>query len=139
MTPSRPSKNKWSITKFCSVTNGPRHENNCLWGFTNKTGADHPAHPRSLVSAFVIRFYESTIYRLATDEISIFWLVSVAEEYVLKLPLSETPKKGFLATRPKLNPHKSHLPFTDEDDCAGMQCAAGLQCVDGINAYRCVN
>ena len=27
-------------------------------GFVNNTGADQPAHPRSLISAFVIRFFE---------------------------------------------------------------------------------
>ena len=36
----------------------------CLWGFTNKTGADQPAHPRSLISAFVIRLMESIILDL---------------------------------------------------------------------------
>ena len=41
-------------------------------GFANNTGADQPAHPRSLISAFVICFEESTICRHATDEISIF-------------------------------------------------------------------
>ena len=40
------------------------------------------------------------IFNLATDEISIFQLVSVAEETGLKLTLLEIPKKGFLATRP---------------------------------------
>ena len=40
------------------------------------------------------------ICKLATSEISIFYLVSVAEETGLKLALSETPKTGFLATRP---------------------------------------
>ena len=38
-------------------------------GVVNNTGADQPAHPRSLISAFVIRF---TICKLATSEISIF-------------------------------------------------------------------
>ena len=42
----------------------------------------------------------STIWKLATGEISIFYLVSVAEETGLKPALSETPKTGFLATRP---------------------------------------
>ena len=37
---------------------------------------------------------------LATGEISIFELVSVAEETGLKLALSETPKTGFLETWP---------------------------------------
>ena len=50
----------------------PQHEKTCLKGFANNTGTDQPAHPRSLISAFVIRFLESIICKLATDEISIF-------------------------------------------------------------------
>ena len=57
-------------------------------------------HPRSLISAFVIRFLESIIRKLASGEISLFQLVSVAEEAGLNLALSENPKTGFLATRP---------------------------------------
>ena len=75
-------------------------EKTCLRGFANNTGADQPAHPRSLISAFVIRFCESIICKLATCEISIFQLVSVAEETGLKLALSETQKTGFPTTRP---------------------------------------
>ena len=41
-------------------------------GVVNNTGADQPAHPRSLISAFVIRLLEGTIYKLATGAISIF-------------------------------------------------------------------
>ena len=51
---------------------GPRREKTCLRGFANNTGADQPAHPRSLISAFVIRFWESIICKLASGEISIF-------------------------------------------------------------------
>ena len=40
-------------------------------GFANNTGANQPALPRSLISAFVIRFLESNICKLATDEIAI--------------------------------------------------------------------
>ena len=41
---------------YCGSTlNGPRREKTCLRGFGNNTGADQPAHPRSLISAFVIR------------------------------------------------------------------------------------
>ena len=46
-------------------------------------------------------FFESTIFYLESGKISIFKLVSVAGETGLKLALSETPKTGFLATRPK--------------------------------------
>ena len=44
----------------------------CLWGFANITDSDQPAHPRSLISAFVIHFVVIIICKLATGEISIF-------------------------------------------------------------------
>ena len=69
---------------------GPCHENTCLQGL-----------PRSLISAFVIHLLESIISRLATSEISILQLVSVAEEAsCLNLTLLETRRQGFLTTRP---------------------------------------
>ena len=40
---------------------GPQCEKTCLRGFANNTGADQPAHPRRLISAFVIRLLQSTI------------------------------------------------------------------------------
>ena len=54
--------------------NEPHREKTCLLGFVNNTGADQPPHPRSLISAFVIRFLENSIFfcKLATGEISIF-------------------------------------------------------------------
>ena len=79
---------------------GPRCEKTCLWWFVNNKGADQPGHLRSLISAFVIRFMESIIGKLATGEISVFKLVHVAEETVLKLALSETLKTDFVAMRP---------------------------------------
>ena len=51
---------------------GPRREKTCLRGFANNKGADQPAYPRSLISAFVIRLLETIISALATSEISIF-------------------------------------------------------------------
>ena len=50
----------------------PQCEKTCLRGFGNNTGADQHAQPRRLISALVIRFLESIICNLATDEISIF-------------------------------------------------------------------
>ena len=41
---------------YVLITFGPRREKTCLRGFANNTGADQPAHPRSLISAFVIHF-----------------------------------------------------------------------------------
>ena len=43
-----------------------------LRGFANNKGADQPAHPGSLISAFVICLYGSIICRLAMSKISIF-------------------------------------------------------------------
>ena len=67
---------KFSISKVqnCRIvlSYGPRREKTCLRGFANNTDADQPAHPHSLISAFVIRFLESTICKLGAGEISIF-------------------------------------------------------------------
>ena len=52
------------------IINGPRREKTCLWWFANNTGADQPAHSRSLISAFVIHLLESILSKLATSEIS---------------------------------------------------------------------
>ena len=79
---------------------GPRREKTCLRGFANNKGADQHAHPPRLIRAFVIRFFESIVFKLATGEFSIFLLASVAEEIGLKLALSETPKTGFVTMRP---------------------------------------
>ena len=59
--------------------------------FANNKGADQSAHPRILISTFVIHSLESIISRLATSKISLFWLVSVADQAGLNLNLSETP------------------------------------------------
>ena len=47
---------------------GPQREKTCLRWFANTTGADQPAHLRSLISAFVSRILESTISKLATSK-----------------------------------------------------------------------
>ena len=51
---------------------GPGREKTCLRVFGNNTGADQPAHQRSLISAFAICFLDITLCKLATDEFSIF-------------------------------------------------------------------
>ena len=79
---------------------GPRREKTCLWKFANNKGAYQPAYPCSLISVFVISLLESIISRLATSEILIFYLVTVAEETGLCVTLSETLKTGYLVTRP---------------------------------------
>ena len=86
--------------KDVSKSFGPRRVKTYLQESANNTAADQPAHPRRLISTFVIRFLEIIISELATSKISIFKLVSVAEEPGLNLAETETPKTDFLVTRP---------------------------------------
>ena len=60
------------IISMVKCSNGLGSEKTCLQGFANNKGADQPAHPRSLISDFVIPVLENIISRLATSEISIF-------------------------------------------------------------------
>ena len=64
---------------------------------------DQPAHPRSLISAFVVRCLDSMIPLVSISEI-LSDLASVAAQTGLCLSWSQTPKTGFLATRLKLYP-----------------------------------
>ena len=61
----------------------------------NNKAADH-----SLISAFAIHVMESIISYLTTSEISIFLLVSAADQNGLSLDLSEIPKTCVVATEP---------------------------------------
>ena len=80
--------------------NWPHREKTCLRRFENNTGADQTSHPRSLISAFVIRLLERIISKLAQNEISIFQLVSVAEETGLSFVLSKTRRQVFSRRSP---------------------------------------
>ena len=51
---------------------GLRREKTCLRWFANDNGADQPAHPCSLISAFVICLLESVIFKPAIGQISLF-------------------------------------------------------------------
>ena len=67
--------------------------------YANNKGADQPAHPRSLISAFVVPCLDSIIPPLAIAKISSLQLFCVAEQAGLSLIWSQTPKTGFLVTR----------------------------------------
>ena len=55
---------------------GPRSEKTCLSGFANNKGADQPAHPRSLISTFVIRLLESIISIADYQNVSCLFLIT---------------------------------------------------------------
>ena len=69
--------------------------------YANNKGADQPAHPRSLISAFVVRCLDSIIFLVSISEISSLQLASVAAQAGLSFTWSKTPKTGFLVTRVK--------------------------------------
>ena len=60
-----------------------------------RSGADQPAHPRSLISAFVVRCLDSTVSPVSVTKISSLMLASVAEQASLSLTWSESPKDMF--------------------------------------------
>ena len=60
--------------------------------YANNKGADQPAYPRSLISAFVFRCLDSTIPLVFISKISSLYLAG------LSITWSETPKTGFLVT-----------------------------------------
>ena len=69
--------------------------------YVNNKGADQSAHPRSLISFFVVRCLDSIIPLVSISEISSLYLASVAAQAGLCLALSQMPKTSFLVTRLK--------------------------------------
>ena len=88
----------WLLTTFMmmrSKTYEPGHDKMCLMSYANNKAADQPAHPRSLISAFVVRGLDSIISLGSIAEISRLYLASVAAQAGLCLAWSETPEDTF--------------------------------------------
>ena len=66
--------------------------------YANNKGADQPAHPRSLISAIVVRCLDSIIPLVSISETSSLYLASMAVQASPSLTWSQTPKTGFLVT-----------------------------------------
>ena len=73
----------------------PGHEKTCLMSYANNKGTDQPAHPHSLISAFVVRCLDSVMSLVSVTKISSHMLASVAEQASLSLTSSETPEDTF--------------------------------------------
>ena len=67
----------------------------CIMPYANNKGADQPAHPRSLISAFVVCSLDSLIPPVSISKISSPNIASVAEQAGLSLTWSETPEDTF--------------------------------------------
>ena len=74
---------------------GPGHAKMCLMSYANNKGAGQAAHPRSLISTFVVRCLDSMICILAISKVSRFKLASVAEQACLNLTWSKIPEDTF--------------------------------------------
>ena len=66
-----------------------------VMSYANNKGADQPAHPRSLISAFVVRCLDSVMSLVSVTKISSLMLASVDEQAGLSLTWSETPEDTF--------------------------------------------
>ena len=64
----------------------------CLVPYANNKDADQPAHPRSLISVFVVRCLDSIIPLVSISKISSLWLTCVTEQAGLCLTWSKTPE-----------------------------------------------
>ena len=66
----------------------------------NNKGADQPAHPHSLISAFVVRCLDSVIFLGSISELSSLYLASVPAQAGLSLTWSQAGLSlTFLVTR----------------------------------------
>ena len=63
--------------------------------YANNKGTDQPAHPHSLISAFVVHCLDSVMSLVSLTKISSLMLASLAEQASLSLTWSETPKDTF--------------------------------------------
>ena len=66
--------------------------------YANIKGADQPAHPHSLISAFAVRCLDNIIPILVISKMLSLYLTSVAEQVSLILPGRTAPTTGFLMT-----------------------------------------
>ena len=83
---------------FCVWTIWATSWENLFMPYAKNKGADQSAHPRSLISAFVVRCLDSIIPLVSLSEISGLYLAFVVEQASLSLPWSQTPNTGFLVT-----------------------------------------
>ena len=60
----------WRVETVNQFSHEPGHEKMCLMSYAHNKDADQPAHPRSLISAFVVRCLDSIISLDSIAEIS---------------------------------------------------------------------
>ena len=63
--------------------------------YANNKGADQPAHPRNLISTFIVHCLDGIISLVFISVISSLYVASVAVQAGLCLTWSQTPETGF--------------------------------------------
>ena len=96
LTVPRNSKVRQIFVRLISLINGPGHAKMCFIPYTNNKSADQPAHPRSLISTFVVRCLDSMICILAISKVSRVYLASIAEQVGLNVTWLKIPEDTFL-------------------------------------------
>ena len=84
-----------SVESVIKLVDGLGHAKMCLMPNANTKGADQPAHPRSLISTFIVRCIDSIIPLVSISEISSLYLAPVAEQPGLSLIWSKFLKDTF--------------------------------------------
>ena len=92
------------MTNKCD-RNEPSHEKTCLMSYANNKGVDQPTHPRSLISAFVVRCLDSVMSLVSVTKIASLMLASVTEQASLSLTWSETPEDTFSQDEAQIDLH----------------------------------
>ena len=101
----------------------------CVMSYVNNKGADQPAIPRSLISAFAVRCLYSIIPLDSMAEISKLYLASVAAQAGLCLGWSETPEDTF-------SHGVAHLYSNCYTDFLVLHGASTTACVLGYNSWE---
>ena len=85
--------------RFSSLNIWATSWENLFFPYVNNKDSDQPAHPRGLISIFVIPCLDNITPPFAISKISSLQLVTVAAQAGLSLTWSQTPKNGFLMMR----------------------------------------
>ena len=81
----------WSSCQKWVTENWAASWENLFMLYANNKGANQPAHPRSLISTFIVSCLDCIMSLVSISEISSLYLVSVATQGGLSLTWSETP------------------------------------------------
>ena len=103
--------------------------------YANNKGADQPAHPRSLISAFVVHCIDCKIPIVSISEISSLYLAYVAVQAGLSLPWSQTPETGFLMTRLIRSLQLLWFASTVMNSTSRMEVRVGVEMKEGLIFY----